>query len=166
MVDGNGSTFPALSVQDVTDKDYILIAGFYNERDGAISLPGNDDDMYPTNNTFIGRLNYAIDKIYQKLKESDNNKCKVVVITGHKYGKYEWINRSSYTKVTVNDKETTDGDALFDATKRSANYNSLPIIDLMHDGNINKYNWDDFQSSNSPYNQNYIPSDGVFRRNK
>lgn len=160
MVDGNNS-IGALNSNDVKDVDIITISGFYNERDIAISNPGGESDMYPTSNSFVGKLNYAISKIYAKLEEVGNSKCKVVVISAHKYGKYEYINRDSYTNVSVNGKDTTDGEALFEATKLAANYNSLFFIDLMHNGNINKYNWNYYQASNTPYNPKYIPSDGI-----
>ena len=166
MVDGDGSGTPpegydpdnfgvetiyALSTEDVTDVDIIVLMGFYNVRTIAVSSPGNKDDMYPTNNSFIGQLNYAIKRVYEELEKANNMQCKVVICSAHKYGKYSYSDLSAYH----------DGDDLYNATKKAADYNSLPCIDLMHCGNINKYNWNNFQSSNTPYNPSYIPQDGV-----
>lgn len=166
MVDGDGSGTPpegydpdnfgietiyALSTEDVTNVDIIVLMGFYNARITAVNNPGNENDMYPTNNTFIGQLNYAVKRVYEELEKANNMQCKVVICSAHKYGKYSYSNLSAYD----------DGDDLYNATKKSADYNSLPCIDLMHCGNINKYNWNVFQNSNTPYNSNYIPKDGV-----
>lgn len=166
MVDGDGSGVPpegydpdnfgvetiyALSTEDVKDVDIIVLMGFYNVRGTATNSPGNETDMYPTNKTFIGYLNYAVKRVYEELEKANNMKCKIVICSAHKYGKYSYSDLSAYD----------DGDDLYNATKKSADYNSLPCIDLMHCGNINKYNWNSFQSSNTPYNPNYIPKDGV-----
>ena len=161
MVDGDNAGFAALSASDVADKDIITLSGFYNARDLAVQSPGTETDMYPTQNTFIGQLNYAVNKVYAKLAESGNVNCRVVIITAHKYGKYQYIDRSAYTVVTSGGVQTTDGEAIFEATKKAAQYNSLFLIDLMHGGNINKYNWNAFQSSDTPYNPLYIPADGI-----
>ena len=166
MVDGDGSgdapegydpddfgtsTIYALNTQDVTDVDVIVIMGFYNARRLAVSNPGNENDMYPSQDTFIGHLNYAIKRIYEELALANNNKCKVVVCSAHKYGKYPWSDLTGYD----------DGKNIYDATKKSANYNSLYCIDLMNCGGINMYNWNYYQNSNVPYNTMYIPQDGI-----
>lgn len=160
MVDGD-STLPALTSADVADKDLICVMGFYNERDKAVDAPGENGDMYPYQNTFIGRLNYAIDKIYQRLSDAGNRNCIVCIISAHKFGKYQWSNRSAYSIVTSGGVQMQDGEALFSATKKAADYNSLPLIDLMHNSCINKYNWDYFQNASTPYNASYIPADGI-----
>lgn len=156
MVDGDGSGTPpagydpdnfgvetiyALSTEDVTDVDIIVLMGFYNARSTATDNPGNENDMYPTNNTFIGQLNYAVKRVYEELEKANNMQCKVVICSAHKYGKYSYSDLSAYD----------DGDDLYNATKKSADYNSLPCVDLMHCGNINKYNWNVFQNSNTPF---------------
>ena len=144
------STIYPLNVKDVTDVDIIILMGFYNER---LSIKENEvaTDMYPTNNTFAGRLNYAIKRVYEELSNANNMQCKVVICSAHKYGKYPYNDLSAYD----------DGDKLYNATKLIADYNGLPCIDLMHCCNINKYNWDTFQSSNTPYSSTYIPSSGT-----
>lgn len=164
MVDGDGSGTPpegtydpdtntgetlyALSAEDVKDVDIIALMGFYNERYGAW---GEETDMYPSQSTFCGMLNYAIKRVYEELAKADNMQCKIIIISAHKYGKYSYNDKSAYD----------DGEALFEATRKVANYNSLPLIDLMHNGGINKYNWNIYQNSSTPYNSNYLPNDGV-----
>lgn len=164
MVDGDGSGMPpegsydpdtntggplyALSKEDVKDVDIIAMMGFYNER---YSSWGNETDIYPSQSTFCGKLNYAIKRVYEELTKANNMQCKIVIISAHKYGKYSYNDKSAYD----------DGEALFEATRKVANYNSLPLIDLMHNGGINKYNWNIYQNSSTPYNSNYLPNDGV-----
>lgn len=151
MVDGDSDGFPALSVDDVKDKDLIILAGFYNNINQAVDSLGEKSDIYPAQDTFTGNLNYAIDKVYKLLKSANNVRCKVVILSAHKYGRNEYMDKSSY--------ET--GEAIFEGTKMCADYNSIPLIDAMHKCNINKYNWDFYQSSSTEYNKLYIPSDGI-----
>ena len=165
MVDGDGSGTPPegydpddfgvqtiyrLNEADVTDVDVIVLIGFYNER---LSVKDEEvvTDMYPTNNTFAGKLNYAIKRVYEELALANNMQCKIVICSAHRYGKYAYNDLSAYD----------DGDKLYNATKLIADYNGLPCIDLMHCGNVNKYNWNTFQSSSTPYSSTYIPSDGI-----
>lgn len=166
MVDGDGSgdapegydpdsfgtsTIYKLNEADVTGVDIIILMGFYNTRNAVLSNKGELTDMYPNQNTWYGQMNYAIKRVYEELENANNSNCKVVLCSAHKYGKYPYIDKTAYE----------DGDPLLEATKDIANRHSLFLIDLMHNGNINMYNWDKFQNSSSPYNPNYIPSDGV-----
>ncbi len=166
MVDGDGSgdapegydpdNFGAsniyrLNAEDVKDVSVIVIMGFYNERHRATTEHGEVSDMYPGNNTYIGRLNYAIKRIYEELAKANNNACRIVICSPHRFGKYPYSDVDAYS----------DGDTFFQYTKVASDYNSLPCIDLMHNGGINKYNWNLFQSSSTDYNQKYIPADGL-----
>lgn len=166
MVDGDGSgdapegydpdnfgtsTIYRLNAEDVKDVSVIIIMGFYNERSKASGEHGETSDMYPGNDTYIGRLNYAIKRIYEELAKANNNTCRIVICSAHRFGKYPYSDKDAYH----------DGDTFLQYTKAASDYNSLPCIDLMHNGGINKYNWNLFQSSSTDYNQKYIPADGL-----
>lgn len=169
MVDGDGSETPPnydpddfgtsviypLNSEDVRNVDIIAIMGAYNERKKAVSDLGSVTDVYQPNsgssNSFCAKFNHVIDRVYEELNKINNTTCKIVLITPHKYGKYPYSDESAYD----------DGEDMYNAFKLISDYHSLPLIDLMHGGNINKYNWNNFQSSNSPYNNNYIPADGI-----
>ena len=166
MVDGDGSgdapegydpdnfgtsTIYRLNAEDVKDVSVIIIMGFYNERSKASGEHGDTSDMYPGNDTYIGRLNYAIKRIYEELAKANNNTCRIVICSAHRFGKYPYSDKDAYY----------DGDMILQYTKAASDYNSLPCIDLMHNGGINKYNWNLFQSSSTDYNQKYIPADGL-----
>lgn len=166
MVDGDGSgnapegydpdTFGVsklykLNTEDVKDVSVVILMGFYNERRDLDSKAGVISDMYPTQETFMGSLNYAIKRVYEELAKANNNSCRVVICSAHRYGKYSYLDKDGYE----------DGDKLLECTKMVAEYNSVPCIDLMHNGGINKYNWNLFQACPSTINQNYIPADGM-----
>lgn len=148
---GTGGKLYKLNDKDVANVDVICIMGFYNERHNATSNAGNKSDMYPSQNSFIGKLNYAIKRIYEELDKVNNSKCKIVVISAHKYGAYPYNTESAYV----------DGNNILEATKIAAEYNSLYFIDLMNGGEINSFNWKYFQNSSTNYNQRYIPKDGI-----
>lgn len=166
MVDGDGSgeapegydpddfgvsALYALNIADVKNVDIVILMGFYNERSSAVNNPGAETDMYPAQHTVIGRINYAVKRVYEELEKANNMQCKVVICTAHRYGKYSYIDKTAYD----------DGEAICEVAQVAANYNSIPCIDLMHNGNINRYNWNEFQSSPTPYNSSYIPADGI-----
>lgn len=166
MVDGDGSgnapegydpdnfgvsKLYKLNTEDVKDVSVVILMGFYNERRGLDSNAGEVSDMYPSQDTFMGCLNYAIKRVYEELAKANNNSCRVVICSAHRYGKYSYLDKDGYD----------DGDKLLEYTKMVAEYNSVPCIDLMHNGGINKYNWNLFQASPSTINPNYIPADGI-----
>ena len=148
---GTGGKLYKLNDKDVANVDVICIMGFYNERPNAVNNAGNKSDMYPSQNSFIGKLNYAIKRIYEELDKANNYKCKIVVISAHKYGSYPYNVKTAYD----------DGNNILEATQIVAEYNSLYFIDLMNGCEINRYNWKYFQNSSTNYNQRYIPKDGV-----
>lgn len=166
MVDGDGSgdapegydpdsygvnTIYRLNEADVADVDVIVLHGMYNERRIARENFGEDTDMYPIQNTYMGRLQYAVSRIYEELEKAGNKNCKVVICSAHKYGKYPYVDLSAYD----------DGEPIRLGAEMVAKYHSLYFIDLMNYGNFNKYNWSYFSASSSPYNANYLPADGA-----
>lgn len=149
MIDGYDA-LPALSASDVTDVDYIALYGGYNNRDVEY---GNIGDVYPTNNTIIGMIQYAINRIYELLTDADNLQCKIIIITPHCAGKYNWCDADGYGEWPIGSGKTLEGIAM--AICDVANYNSIPCIDLWHNSGINKFTWNKFQSSNVPENTTY-----------
>lgn len=132
MVDGYGGQLPALNYQDLVDVDTVCIMGCLNEIDTAVSNKGNITDMYPTNNTFIGKLRYAIKRIYDESVNANNREIKIVIISPHFYGK------NGYRLLTAYD----DGAIIFNAMKEVADYEGVMFCDVMHNSGINAYNWD------------------------
>lgn len=150
MIDGYGD-LPPLSVTDVAGVDVITLYGGYNNRNVE---HGQIGDIYPTNNTITGMIQYAINRIYELLKQANNMQCKIVIITPHCGGKYDWSDVDGYTEYPTGTGRTLEGMA--NAIKTIANYNSLPCIDLWHNSGINKFTWDTFQKSPVADYQQYI----------
>lgn len=148
MIDGF-RTLPALSVEHVTGVDVIVLYGGYNNRNLEYGQLGDVD-----NNTIIGLIQYAVNRIYELLKEANNLQCKIVIVTPHCGGKYEWSDVDGYTETPVGSGRTLK--TMANAIKDVSNFNSLPCIDLWHHSGINKFTWDKFQLSPVANNPQYI----------
>ena len=146
MVDGYG-TLPALSLADVTGKDIIVLFGGYNERTQPLGVVG---DVYPTQNTIAGRLQYAINKIYEKLTSANNLTCRVVIITPHCTGAGGYIYVDGYTQWNGSSLKQ-----IAEIMVSVSNYNNVPCYNSWQNSGIGKFNWNIFQSSASPNNSTY-----------
>lgn len=131
IIDGatiSGATLPPLSVEEVTDKDLIVFFGGTNNMHQAHGAVG---DVYPANKTVCGEMQYAINKIFQLMKEANNLKCRVVCITPYCFGSTEW-NDNALVK---------DGVGLADSIESIANYNGLPCFNAYNNSGINQFTW-------------------------
>lgn len=131
IIDGatiSGATLPPLSVEEVTDKDLIVFFGGTNYMHQAHGAVG---DVYPANKTVCGEMQYAINKIFQLMKEANNLKCRVVCITPYCFGSTEW-NDNALVK---------DGVGLADSIESIANYNGLPCFNAYNNSGINQFTW-------------------------
>lgn len=146
MVDGSGS-LPALSTSTVTGKDIIVLFGGYNERTQPLGVVG---DLYPTQNTVAGRLQYAINKIYEKLTAANNLTCRVVVATPHCSGANGYVYVDGYTKWNNNSLKE-----IAEIMVSVSNYNNVPCYNSWQNSGIGKFNWNIFQSSATPNNSTY-----------
>ena len=135
MVDGVDS-LPPLSVSDVSGKSLITLFGGFNDR----SYPeGSVGDLYPSQNTICGRLNYSIKKVLQLLIDANNQNCAFVCILPYLCGKYEWIDADGLDIYPTGGTQT-----LYTATrlmKKVCEINGIPTIDLFTDIGWNQYTW-------------------------
>ena len=129
-------TFPALSVADVTDKDLIVFYAGYNDRG---TLVGEVGDLYPTQNTIAGRMQYAVNKIYELLATAENLTCKLLIVTLDCAGKYPWIDADGYTEYPTGSGQTME--TIANMQKELAAANSIACVDLWHDSGINRNTW-------------------------
>lgn len=150
MVDGNGSSFPALSQSDVEDKDAIIIMGFYNDRRLANTNLGDETDLHPSQTTFIGKLNYAIKRIYEELANANNLKCRVIIASAHRWG-------------IISEEDDGDkwGQKLLEGCQIAGKANGCPVFNLMDNAGMNKYTWDVFARSSS--DELHLNEDGYNR---
>lgn len=165
MVDGDGVAPPdydpddfgvkklyRLSTSDVAGVSLVLMMGFYNEVGMIVDerKRGVVSDMYPKEDTFFGRLNYAIGRVRGALFDAKNEKAKIVLVSPHRYGRNRWVDRSAY--------ET--GEIWVTALSAVARHNRLPLIDLMDCCDIGRENWNVYQLSPSALEMRYLTSDG------
>ena len=151
--DANGELKP-LSVADVTGVDLIVFFGGYNNRGTA---DGELGDIYNPNNntgkTIAGMTQYCINRIYELLKEANNLTCKILIVTPHCAGKYDYIDADGYEEFPVGSGCTME--TLSDTMKLVGNYNSIRVLDLWHNSGINKFTWDVYANKSSSINNAY-----------
>jgi len=148
MIDGTTSEIGTLAPLDstiVSGKDLIILFGGYNDRGIAEGVIG---DLYPTQDTLAGRLQYAINGIYALLLTANNNGCRVVVVTPHCAGKYEYITYDGYTEYPTGSGRTMKTMAA--KMEEIANHNSVPCYNAWLNSGISKFNWNYFSASATP----------------
>lgn len=141
MVDGE-SSLAALTVAQVTGKKLITFFGGLNNRG---SLQGTITDLYPTQNTICGQLNYALDKVLSLLVTANNRDCRVVCILPHNVGKYPYIDANG-----TDEYPTGSGQSLYTATrlmKQVCERKGIPTIDLFSDSGFNSTTWGIYTSN-------------------
>lgn len=149
MVDGT-TGLNALTSAQVTGKDLIILFGGMNERSTPYGAIG---DVYPTNNTLQGKLQYVINKLYDLLATAGNTTCKILIVTPHCAGKYSWIDADGYAEYPVGSGQTLE--LLSTHIKTLGNYNNLPVVDLWHESGIGKRTWSVFANLPTPENTTY-----------
>lgn len=151
--DASGILRP-LSIDDVAGKKLIIVYAGYNERHMTY---GEIGDVYPTNNTLAGKVQYVINSIYSLLEQADNLTCKLLFITPHCVGTYGYVNVDGYGEYPTGTGRTLEG--ISDTIKKIANYNNIPVKDLWHESGINKFTWNIYcaktpASATAPYPDN------------
>lgn len=155
----SGSLSP-LSPQDVADRDLIIIFGGYNLRGYE---EGQKGDLYPTQNTVIGNLQYLINGIYRVLLSAQNLKCRIAVVTPHCAGKYKTIPYDWTQEYPTGSGRT--GETLVDSMIECCKHNAIPVLDLYHTSGINQNTWNVFSASSTPMSEQY-PNDQLHLNDK
>lgn len=147
MIDGdtNSPVLPALTTTDVTGIDLIVLFGGMNERATTYGTLG---DVYPTQDTLFGRMQYVINSLYSLLNQANNLKCKILVVLPHCPGKYGYIDVDGYGEYPSGTGQTLE--KLVNNLKMCAQYNNLRVVDLWHDSGIGKNTWKVYASSSTP----------------
>lgn len=152
MVDGSegSETLEPLTSDDVTNTDLIVVLPAYNERTLGYGELG---DVYPTDNTIIGKIQYMINRIYEELTNADNLNCKVLFATPHCAGKYPYNLCDGYQEYPEGSGQTME--LLADTIKKVCNYNNIPVCDLWHDSGINRFTWNIYGVNSNAVNEDY-----------
>ena len=139
-----------LTVDDVTGIDLIVVLPAYNER--TIGY-GEIGDVYPTNSTISGKIQYMINRIFEELRAANNLDCKVLVATPHCAGKYDYIDYDGYQEYPEGSGQTLE--LLSDTIKRVCNYNNIPVCDLWHNSGINRFTWNIYGLESNAVDKTY-----------
>ena len=146
-------TLYALNVDDVSDKDLIILFAGYNNRgmsDGSVGDCFNPNDN--NGKTIAGITQYAIDRIYEELSEAGNLNCRIVIITPHCVGKYGYIDVDGYNEYPKGSGQTLR--TLAKTMEDVARFNSLPCLNLWENSGINRHTWSVFASNPTATNTN------------
>lgn len=153
LVDGDNDdrspkVLDPLTSDDVAGKDLIIFFGGYNDRG---TPDGEAGDLYPTQDTMRGRIQYCINRIYELLEDADNLTCKIVFLTPHCAGKYEWNNVDGYGEYPAGSGRTMR--TMAEAIENTCADNSIPCLNLWETSGINRNTWSVFSASPTPTNQ-------------
>lgn len=146
---------PPLSAEELADVNYVIMLGFFNEigkyPDKEMDY-GEVTDVYIPggNNTVCAKLNHLVDRVYECIKATGNEKCKLIIVSPYKYGCYPYGLGTGYDL----------GAKFCKKLKEFAEYHSIYYIDLMGELGINKYTWNVYTVSQTIYNQKYISANG------
>ena len=149
-------TLKPLSVDDVKDKELIVVLPAYNDRgkeDGTVGDCYNPSGS--GQNTIAGVVQYSINRIYEELTNAGNLKCKVLFATPHCSGRYPYIDADGYEEYPVGSGRTME--TLANTIIAVGNHNNIPVCDLWHNSGINRYTWNIFGASPNPVNEKYSP---------
>lgn len=145
----SGTIYP-LNADKVKDKDLIVVLPAYNERAREYGQIG---DLYPSQTTIIGMIQYQINRIYEELTKANNLNCKVLIATPHCAGKYNYVDADGYDEYPSNSGRTMQ--TLSNKIKEIANYNNIPVCDLWNNSGINKFTWSIYGAQANAVNENY-----------
>jgi hypothetical protein len=112
------------------------------ERERAYGVYG---DVYPTQDTVYGRVQYVINKIYTLLQQANNLTCKLLFVTPHCVGKYNYIDVDGYGEYPTGTGRTLE--LMVGHIKTCANKNNIRALDLWHDSGIGKNTWNIYTKS-------------------
>ena len=144
-----------LTIDEVKNADIIVMLPAYNERGIEYGLL---TDMYDTKtnqpNSIYAKMNYAIKRIQELLKEANNKNCKIFIVTPHCVGKYTHVDADGYDEFPSGSGRTME--TLANALIEFAKYHELYYIDAYHNSGIDKTNWNEYQTSSQANNLQYI----------
>ena len=153
---GAEGILPPLSAELVRKMDMIILYAVYNNRKNPDGKPG---ECYSPNDTteptIAGMTQYCINRIYMELSKANNLACRLLIVTPHCAGRYQYIDVDGYGEYPPGTGESLE--TLSDTMKAVAQNNSIPVLDLWHDSGINKYTWSTYSACPTTEDDNYSP---------
>ena len=153
---GAEGILPPLTAELVRQMDLIILYAGYNNRKNSDGKPG--ECYFPTEQTeptIAGMTQYCINRIYEELAKANNLTCRLLLVTPHCAGRYEYIDADGYEEYPPGSGESME--TLSDTMKAVARSNCLPVLDLWHDSGINKNTWSVYGVCPGTEDENYSP---------
>lgn len=153
---GVNGEFRPLSCEEVSDKQLIIFLGAYNERHMEY---GSKGDMWPSEDTLRGKFAHVIEKIYALLAETGNLTCRLMLVTPHCVGKYDWVDADGYGEFPKGSGRSLE--TMAELIKAVAGEYNIPCCDSWHTSGINRFTWCVFANSPVAIREDYDP-DGEY----
>ena len=141
-----------LTMEKLRTVDLIILLGAYNERDIEYGKKG---DMYPEQKTLRAKFAYVIEKIYALLDECDHLGCRLMLVTPHCVGRYDWVCADGYEEFPEGSGRSLE--TMAEEIKRIAGEYNIPCCDAWHTSGINRFTWKHFTHSSVVMNPDYDP---------
>ncbi|HEY4788981.1 MAG TPA: hypothetical protein VIH57_23185 [Bacteroidales bacterium] len=154
----------SLRVDEVRDVHVIVLLPAYNERGteyGQITDMYNPKTKMP--NTINAKMNYAINRIKELLKEANNKSYHFFIVTPHCAGKYPYIDADGYDEYPVGSGRNME--TLTKILIENAKFNNVYFIDAFHNSGIDSTNWNKYQSSEQCIEFKYIGNNKEHKNN-
>ena len=149
---GANRELPPLDVSDVSDIDVLIFYGGYNERHMEY---GNDGDVYPEQNTLFGKFNAVMTRIYSLLDEAKNRNCRVIMISPHCVGRYDWVDADGTEEFPKGSGRTLG--TMSEVVRRVAEKYGAEFFDAYHLSGIGPDNWCKYANSPVALRPDYDP---------
>ena len=142
IIDGGtvgSNTLPALTVEQVADKDLIVFYGGYNNR-------------HQTAEAFADTMTASINKIKALLATAENTECRIMIVTPHFVGKSQWLYGSSVpldgddVPPADSPSATVSLETLVNAMVAEAQEINIPVYDLFHNSGIGPDTWNTYSN--------------------
>ena len=143
-----------LTAADVTDVDMLIFFGGYNERHMEY---GSVDDVYPEKNTLFGKFNAVMARIYSLLDEAKNRNCRVIMVSPHCVGRYDWVDADGTEEFPIGSGRTLE--TMSDVVRRVAEKYGALFFDAYHLSGIGPDNWCEYANSPVAIRPDYDPSE-------
>ena len=140
---GANHELPPLSAGDVAEIDLLIFFGGYNERHMEYGIR---DDVYPRDDTLFGKFNAVMTRISDLLRSAKNGNCRVIIVSPHCVGKYDWVNADGTEEFPAGSGRTLG--TMSEVVRQVAEKYGALFYDAYHLSGIGPENW--CRYANSP----------------
>ena len=151
-VTGASAELPPLTSRDFENIGLVIFFGGYNERHMEY---GEEDDVYPEDDTLFGKFGAVMTRIYDLLNEAENGNCPVVLVSPHCVGKYDWVDADGTEEFPAGSGRTLE--TMSEVVRRVAEKYGAHFCDAYHGSGIGRDNWCIYANSPTALRADYDP---------